>query len=285
MMYKKAKEMFLVYLEAKGDSGRTVGTYDQRLRLFLVELGLSDDLELRQFTPEMIDRWVVGMRRRELAAATVKSRVTDVKSFFRWCVNRGLLDRSPAAHLSVKRPKRRKVKAIKPDDLNLLMSDAEHPRDVALMRFIASTGCRSGEAAGLLIEDLDLERREAFIDGKTDTRYVDFDKRTARAIKVWVDCHPNKECGFVFVGIPAPHHPSSFGTIYQMVRRRAKGANVNGRFNPHAVRHLVGQVWTDSTNLELTRQKLGHADISTTAVYANQDRERVKQHTDRIQIF
>ncbi len=285
MKYKKVKELFLVYLEAKGDSERTIGTYDQRTRLFLVDTAMSENADLGEFTPEMMDRWVVVMRRRGLAPDTVRSRVTDIRAFFRWCVRRDYLSKSPADHLSIKRIRKLTVKSMKPSDLKKILAAAEHPRDVALVHFIASTGCRSGEAANLRIADLNIAKREAMVCGKTGPRFVDFDRCTAAAMNDWLDCHPYKEGGFVFVGTRAPFQPVINNTIYQIFRRLAMVAGVDGRFNPHSVRHLVGKMWTEKTNLELARQKLGHADISTTAIYANQDREQVKKYTDEVEIF
>jgi len=158
-------------------------------------------------------------------------------------------------------------------------------RDVAIVRFIASTGCRSGEAASVRISDVNMTRREARVTGKSGPRAVDFDLSTCNALATWLDEHPNTGSGYLFVALRPPHTPATPGMIYQLFRRLAQAANVDGRFNPHALRHLVGQTWTDETNLELTRQKLGHRDITTTMVYANQDRGRLKEATDRISIL
>lgn len=175
--------------------------------------------------------------------------------------------------------------AMDKEDLQKLLQAADNLRDVAIIRFIASTGCRSGETATLKIDSLDLARREARVVGKTGSRTVDFNIETQTALQRWLQEHPNDQSGYVFVGLRSPYIPITPGTIYQMFRRLAKAAGISGRFNPHAVRHLVGQTWTDETNLELTRQKLGHRDISTTMVYANQDRARLKSATDRIDLL
>jgi integrase len=156
-----------------------------------------------------------------------------------------------------------------------------------MLLFTVDTGCRAGEVAGLRIGDLNLKRCEARVDGKTGPRMVDFTQETAKALDNWLKQHPAPQQGFVFVGLRTPNNGNciSQGTIYQVFRRLARDGGVDGRFNPHSIRHLVGQVWADHVNLELVRQKLGHRDISTTAVYANQDRARVKRATQRIRVL
>lgn len=281
-MFYDVLDKFLVYLEAKGNSPRTIATYAQRLRLFQEAIGSTG---LDEISPEMVDRWVVEMRRAGLAPDTVRSRVRDVRSFFRWCVGRGYLAKSPADHLALRGRAVLVVKAMDRDDLRAMIDAAENERDRALVLFMASTGCRSGEVAGLRLADVDLGRREAWVSGKTGPRLVDFNLSAATALRAWLQTHPTPDGDLVFVGLRHPHNPITADLIYQLFRRLAMRAGVTGRFNPHSVRHLVGQVWTDQANLELTRQKLGHRDISTTAVYANQDRSRLKEATDRIEIL
>jgi len=282
MLFTDVKVKFLIYLEAKGNSRRTIATYEQRLRLFGSWLD-GEITRLDQITPEMIDCWIVTMRRAGLARATIRSRVRDIKHFFRWSVKRGYLERSPADHMAL--PGGRAVlvvKAIEREDLKRMIAAAAYPRDRALLMFMASTGCRAGEAANLRLCDLDVARREARVNGKTGPRMVDFNHNTAAALSDWLQIHPTPDGDRVFVGLKAPHRPVSANTIYQVYRRLAIAAGIAGRFNPHAVRHLVGQMWTDNANLELTRQKLGHQSINTTMAYANQDRSRLKRFTDEI---
>jgi site-specific recombinase XerD len=75
--------------------------------------------------------------------------------------------------------------------------------------------------------------------------------------------------------------------LYSRLKRLSEKIEGIVRFNPQSIRHRVGQAWIDKgANLELVRQKLGHADITTTAMfYANQDRERVKRATKKYSIL
>ena len=73
-MFYDVLDRFLVYLEAKGNSPRTIATYAQRLRLFQEAIGVTG---LEEISPEMVDRWVVEMRRAGLAPDTVRSRVRE----------------------------------------------------------------------------------------------------------------------------------------------------------------------------------------------------------------
>jgi len=311
MLQEKIEE-FLTSSEANGRASRTVETYRQRLASFQQFMASQAIYRLDRITPAAIDLWAVSLRRQGerytghphrpiedggLANSTIAGRIQAVKTFLAFCVDRGHLDRSPAGHL--KKPRAEgstKDKVMTLADLRLLEAEAERrakagrPRDLALVRFVADTGVRRGEIVTLRISRLNLEKNEAQVRGKTrnwkEWRTVDFGHRTAEALRDWLDARPYADHDFVFVNLG--RNPDRFGQpltpqgVYQFFKRLAKVAGVKGRYNPHAVRHLVGQHFTDMTNLEVARQKLGHTDIATTAMfYAHQDRDRVKKASKR----
>lgn len=277
---KRILEEFLLCLEAAGRARRTLDTYEERLGYvlaFLEERGIE---EIEGVRPGDLDAYVVGLRRRELSPVTVAGRVVVIKAFFAWCVRRRYLEWSPADHL--KRPRLERGGRSPPmarGDLARLLCEARRgrPRDLAVLLFLADTGCRVGELVGLRVDDVCLERREAWVDGKSGGRWVDFTERTARAVEAWLTSRDGPG-------------PNLFGmtadAVRKMLRRLGARAGVEGRVNPHSIRHLVGQAWLDDgANLELVRQKLGHRDITTTAMfYAHQDRERVRAATERFSL-
>ncbi len=183
-----------------------------------------------------------------------------------------------------------------PADLLLIVAEAEQrakagrPRDLALVLFAADTGCRRGEIKSLRISNLNLDNLEALVRGKNmgeeDEREVEFGEVSAQALRDWLTVRPKVDHDYVFVSLSTT--PKQYGGplgvngIYAVFKRLAKASGVKGLYNPHSIRHLVGQHFTDNTNLELARQKLGHSDISVTAdFYAHQDRGRVKRATRR----
>lgn len=287
MNLNKLTTQFLLSLEASGDAPRTLATYRQRLRYFF---DFVERCEPGEICPEMVESWIVAMRRRNLSDVTILGRFTAVKTFFTWLVARGFLAHSPLPDIRLRPPRCSCIKAAAAADVRQMIETAKiraqagNYRDIAMLLFLVETGCRSGELASLRLETLSLTKREALVSGKTGSRMVDFTTETAVVLDTWITHHPALETGCVFVSLRVPYRPIMPGTLYQMLRRLAAESGISGRYNPHSIRHLVGQIWADHTNLELTRQKLGHQNISTTAIYANQDRDRVKRFTDRLRI-
>jgi site-specific recombinase XerD len=303
MLLNEAIKLFLEAVEARSGRRRTVGSYEQHLRSLQRFAEKHELTDLEAFSPVTLNSYVVSMRRQgtcwashprrpekdgHLSEATVAGRIQTVKTFFSWCVKNRFLDHSPAEHL------------VKPDvdysadgklidlkDLRKLekaakeLARAGNPRDLAIVRLFADTGCREKEVRTLRLSNLNLDARTANVEGKRGMRSVEFTKRTAKAFRAWLAVRPDVEHDFVFVSRSGGRFRK--GGIYQVLRRLAETSDVQGLFGSQAIRHKVGQVWTDETNLELARKKLGHKDIKTTALfYAHQDRKRVRKATRRL---
>ncbi|MCA9936814.1 MAG: tyrosine-type recombinase/integrase, partial [Anaerolineales bacterium] len=250
-----------------------------------------------------LDRWAASLRDTQVVYADHPTRkpvqrpmsdssrlgyIQDVKALFAFCFRRGYVGRDASADLE--RPKishsaRNKVMPVQ--DLYRLLDAAQElaengkPRDLALLMFLADTGARRGEAVSLRLRNLDLEGLEAHVTGKTGERPVDFTAKTAEALRVWLAIRGELGHDYVFTGQGAKNQgqPLKADAINSIFKRLGKRAGVQ-RCNPQAIRHLVGQSWTDRVNLELVRMKLGHASVTTTAMfYAHQDMERVKAAT------
>lgn len=292
---------YLNHLESCGRSGQTLTAYKQRLSKFLERWGAKP---VGSITPEDVDQFMIQLRQqqtvwadhpctpeadRPLSPHTIYARGRALQMFMGFCVERGYVDRSPAAHLRLKKPKQRGVKAMKQETAKRLRQSATmragqgQNRDLALLSFMLDTGCRSGEVASIRLADVDMGARCALVDGKTGPRRVWFTERTAGRIEQWLFNHPGGE--WLFCGLHLSEgRQMNANSIYQMFKRRANDVDVAGRHNPHAVRHLVGTTAVQQLGIRDAQLLLGHEDVNSTLIYAGVDDERVKQITDSLQI-
>lgn len=292
-----------VALKRANTSGRNADTYEHRLGTFAEVYGAVKVADIEQ---RDVARYVAHMRGKDtryedhpyhpteygsLSPATIDGRIQSLKSFFSWCEKRGYCAQSPAEGI-----KRRGYdpashsRAMEPETLKAMVAVArqdavqkEKPRGLALLLFLADTAVRVGELISMRLGNLDTERLCAVVSGKSGEREVYFTEATGRALEYWLSERPDCEHDYVFCAIGYRNRgaPLTGNATYITLRRLAVRAGVEDkRFNPHSIRHLVGQVYTDNANLELARKKLGHSSITTTARhYANQDRARMIRAT------
>lgn len=310
---------FLTYLRGLGRAEATVIDYETKIGRFTSWLDLyygEDVVDLDQVTMELMDeygQWLHSCAERYVEHPTIPTKsgsyskasiagyIGAARRWLTWCHERGYSQSNPSAHLEKpkwnSRPSADRV--MRRGDLYKLLDQATqnaieggNVRDLALLLFTAETGARRGEIAALRKQDLDLVKCTAEVTGKTGPRTTDFTAKTAQLIEMWIGQRDPlvKRCGgghdFVFCGIN-PSNRESFGrplssnSIYQIFKRLANDAGVKGPWNPHSLRHLLGQSWTDQgVNLELLRQKLGHASIEITSkFYTHQDISKVQAAT------
>ena len=273
---------FIQSLIALGRRAQTIRAYRQRLSLIANHLV---GVQVNQLTPRTIDS-LVSIFRAQYAPASVAGLIQTLKTFFRFCMVRGYIGLSPAGHL--KKPPLERVpsnKVMSQSDLERMIERANEngaTLEYCLLLFMADTGCRVGELIGLDLKDVDLDRCEATVTGKTGYRVLDYGEATQAALKVWLDVRPKTDPVAFFT---TREGRISHRCIYTHLETLAADLGIE-RYNPHAIRHRVGQAWVDSgANLELVRLKLGHRDVTTTAkFYTHQDRDRIKRASQRYSV-
>jgi integrase len=279
MKLNQALELFLLVDRASASRE----TYRKFLVRFVQAIGPERPLELIQ--PEDIDAYISDMREQrvkyadhptrpavaeKLSAATIYKNVKMIKTFFKWCVGRKMLEVSPAADLKNTKPGRPLGlgKAATDEEVELLLAAARfRPRNLALVHLLAHSGCRAGEAAQLRIRDLDLKRCCALVDGKGDEwRWIYFDPETVEALRAWLRERPDADHDRVFTS--ADGHPLTAAAVSQIIRRLAKTAKLERPLGAHSLRHRVGLKFARARVApRVTQAYLGHKDITITLSY------------------
>ena len=256
-----------------GYSGLTRDAYALDLRQFAAwcqqrQLALFDVArhDIEAFARQLED---IGRAR-----ATIARRLCTITALYRYAVEEGLLERSPAVH--VRRPRldyesnatgldRNEVGAM------LVAAGLAGPREHALISLLALNGLRVTEAIGADIERLGLERGHRTLvvlrkGGKTVT--VPLAPRTARAIDLVVGERAEGPILLSRDGQRLDRHGAA-----RIVRRIARRAGINKRVGPHTLRHAFITAALDAgVPLRDVQEAASHADPRTTMRY---DRARV----------
>jgi integrase len=124
---------------------------------------------IRSITPADVQEWINQLSRRGLAPPTIRHRHLVARWVFAEAARGRAIDHNPAA--DVKLPTDRSVGRHKPEPRFLTAEEVERLAAVLdrsseaaspyglLVRFVAYTGLRAGEVAGLNVGDIDLRRR------------------------------------------------------------------------------------------------------------------------------
>jgi integrase len=153
---------------------------------------------------------------------------------------------------------------------------ADLPPEVALIRFLAFTGARLGEALTLTWDQL-AGQRAVLRDSKTGPKTLWLCREAAQLLDALPCTQPNAE-----VFLP-DHSRLSVRNRVRIVWSRAVAAAALGRVRLHDLRHSFASVGASlGIDLRILAGLLGHADYSSTLGYAHLDRAPVGRAAERV---
>jgi len=253
--------------------------------------------EWRQASQVFLDAYFAWLARRGLAGATVSRRRSALRGFHAFLVRNGERSDDPLADQPAQRRERRLPHALSVHEVELLLAQPrpDSPlglRDRAMLELAYASGLRVSELCGLERPRIDLAGRLLRVAGKGDKeREVPFGRTAERALRDYLE-HGRP----ALVGDPGRgrrgsarlRHDAVFvnaqgGALSRMgfwkiLRGHARSAGIATRVHPHGLRHsFATHLLEGGADLRVVQELLGHASISTTAIYTHLDRGYLRE--------
>lgn len=186
-------------------------------------------------------------------------------SFFGWLTAEGLIRRNPCLALAQIKYRKTVKKPFSATDLERIRKACEKIRDLALVDFLYSTGCRVSEVSNLDIADVDFERMECRVLGKGNKeRIVYLSPVAGMHLKEYLDSRQDDgDC--LFTGRAGKRIGKN--GIEALLKRIGQVAGVDN-VHPHRYRRTLATNLLDrGMNIQDVAAILGHADLKTTQIY------------------
>jgi len=297
MKVQDAIEGYLMDCQGRDCSARTVGWYEQKLRVWsawMVEQGVTDIVgvtvhQLRAFLiyvqQTVIQAPEPGRPSRSAGQArtahTVHGYAQVIKTFCTWLYNEELLEDNPARRLRLPKVPRYMIKPFTAEHLSRILNACDCRttlgfRDYVMILLLADTGIRLAELCGLRVWDVVMRdasghgyirvfgkgRREREVGVSPDVLALLW-----KYIKAYREPGEERE-EHVFINRRGePLHPTGVGQLLRRIKRRAEITDC--RVSPHTFRHTFASGYLeqggDMHNLSLL---LGHSEARTTEIYA-----------------
>lgn len=281
-------DQFLNYLRyEKNRSELTVERYEDSLLDFQDYLGkLEGGLTWASVDADIIRGWMESLMDRGNIASTVNTGLSALKSFYRFALARGLVDKDPA-HM-VRGPKKRKPlpQFVKESELNELLDETEWSdtyidvRARTIIIILYEAGLRRSELVGLDDKDVDLTAMQLKVTGKRNKqRVIPFGKELAEQLVLYKACRDEQ----------IPKHSEAFfldkrgeritgDLVYRTVKKNLSKVTTLKKRSPHVLRHSFATAMLNhDAGLESVRQLLGHESLETTEIYTHTTFEQLKR--------
>ena len=284
---KRQIDAFLAYaLTERGLAPQSIEAYRRDLddfAHFVAGRGASD---AGQVTRSAITLYLVALRRRGRAPATVKRRAAAVRSFYKYLLREELLSGDPTVDLAPPKLPKRLPKVLSVDEVERLLaaptlSRPQGVRDRAMLELLYGSGLRVSEVVALNLGDVDLSVELVRCLGKgSKERLVPVGSHAVRALRAY-----QQHARPVLAGrrVPAALFLNRRGRrltrqgCWKLVRAYARTAGIARPITPHVLRHsFATHLLEGGADLRAVQEMLGHASISTTQIYTHVARDRLR---------
>ena len=263
---------FLRYLALERDaSPHTLRSYRSDLAEFGRFVGPGKGLDT--VDARTVRGYLAHLHARRLEPASVGRKLAALRSWFRFLVRRGALQRNAAREVRGPRLPKKLVSFLPIDEATALVEGkalrgAARPRDLAILELLYASGLRVSELAALTLDAVDRAGRTVRVLGKgRKERIVPFGASAARALEAYLTDRAATR-GPLFT-----NHRGGRLTpraIHAIVRRSAVAAGIARRVSPHTLRHTFATHLLDAgADLRAIQEFLGHSRLSTTQRYTH----------------
>ena len=291
---------FMIYCRSRELRAKTLESYEHTLRLF--ERWCNDELNITQVdqvTESVIRRYITNLQergkytfyanekskeqnfperrrdfRKPVSAATINNYIRNLKVFFNWLDSDYILNKNPMKKVRQLKTNRNAKEYISDEDFKRLVGQLDRSyfpehRDYTMIILMIDTGMRLGECSVLMIEDLNLAKRQILLraevtKGRKD-RTVYFSQKTESILRRWLQYKDRYvESPFVF---PAKYsgrniQVSNFETNFKSYLRRV---GLSDTLSPHCLsNNFAKRCLMNGMDIYTLSKILGHSSVTVT---------------------
>lgn len=280
-------ERFLdaLWLEA-GLSRNTLSAYRSDLEGFEIwlrtqhaALGTATRAQLQQYLATCVGR---GSRPRTTARL-----LSSLRRFYQYLLREELISEDPTTLIESPKLGRPLPKSLSEEQVEDLLKAPDTRtalglRDRAMLETLYATGLRVSELVGLVVQQADLQAGVVKVIGKGDKeRLVPLGEEAIEWLK-----------RYLYDGRVALLHGKTSDALFPTARaaamtrqafwhnlkRYTRIAGIETHLSPHTLRHAFAtHLLNHGADLRVVQMLLGHVDLSTTQIYTQVARERLKQ--------
>jgi len=273
---------------SKGYSDNTVAAYLNDLTQFGGYLQARPDGALADpsgCTSVILREYLNDMEQRGYASATIARKVAAVKSFFHFLMAQGAVTSDPTLGLETPKIEKRLPRILTHDEVERLLNapgqmiGPKALRDRALLELLYATGMRVTELVMLEVDDLDLDNGTVTCRGKNGKhRSIPIQSETAlTALKDYLlRSRPGLAKDSTQTALFLNHRGEKLTRqgLWLIIKAYSEAAGISAEVTPHTLRHSFAKHLLGSgTDMRQLQELLGHANLSTTLIYDQIEKE------------
>ena len=255
--------MYIGTKKLEGKSESTLKQYYRQVRLLLSFLGCPID----EVTTNGIKIYLMTMKtERNLQNSSVETMRSYLSAVFSWIANEQFIPNNPCATIAPIKICKKIRESFTNEEMNTIKNYCKNNiRNLALINFLYSTGCRISEVCSVNIKDLDFEKKQVIVLGKGNKeRRVYLTNETCEVLQKYLKTREDKNEALFINARKDRIMPGGVRWVLHSIEEKTGIENIH----PHRFRRTLA---TDLLNRGMPIQDvsklLGHTNVATTQTY------------------
>lgn len=213
-----------------------------------------------------------------LAKTTINNKIGALRSFFQTLYREEIIAKDPSIKLvNLKVDLKSLRNPLDAEELERLRNVCVTPKEKAFVEFLFSTGCRISEVVEATRSKINWQECSLIVHGKGDKYRKVFFNVKCKLYLMDYFAKRKGEADAIFLGDRYPHNPMTKSGLEKFMKKIAKKAGIEKKITPHVLRHSFGtNMLNRGTDITVISEMLGHANLSTTQIYAKLNDDTLK---------
>jgi integrase/recombinase XerD len=273
-------------------SRNTLESYERDLLQYVAYLEQQSITSWRESGKTHMAGYLSQLKSLGRASATLSRIRVSLRSFYQYMVKERLLESDPSVFIEVPKLEKRVPKILSIDEVEKLLEAPQSElvngaRDKAMLELLYATGIRVSELVSLNVTDVNLEMGFIRCIGKAEKeRMIPLSGIAIRILATYIQNYRVKllkrsvDEEALFIG-----HLGTRMTrqgFWKIMKRYAAETEIKNEITPHTLRHsFAAHLIENGADLRSVQEMLGHSDISSTQLYVQVTKVKMKDVYNR----
>jgi len=250
---------------------------------YLREINLNNITNTNKTT---IIAYLLHLQKKGRATSTISRNLASIRSFYQYITKNKIVDKDPTLELESPKVEKKLPQILSTQEVELLLeqpkcTDLKGYRDKAMLELLYATGIRVTELISLDITDINLEMGFIKCNKGSRERMIPIGSIATKALQEYITkargfLIQNNEEKALFVNINGGRLTRQ--GFWKIIKQYKNQAKINKDITPHTLRHsFAAHLLENGADLRSIQEMLGHSDISSTQIYAQIAKNKIKE--------
>lgn len=278
---------FVYYLSVeKGLAKNTLESYSRDLRAFSNYLVKRDVRAFQDTVRSDITGYLHSLQMQGKATATLTRNLASIRSLFHYLFQEKRIVEDPTLELQSPKLEKKLPRVLTLQEVDLLLEQPDSlqvtgVRDKAMLEVIYATGIRVSELMSLNNEDVNLDAGFLRCTGKgSKERIIPLGSMAVRNVEQYLaQSRPKlvRHNGESAMFVNQHGKRLTRQGFWKILKKYSRQAGIRKEITPHTLRHsFATHLLENGADLRSVQEMLGHADISTTQIYTQVTKHKLR---------